>query len=85
MWGFYFEQLVHSIPFFLKGLWMTVAVSGLSLVAGTVIGFAWGIIRAGKGNVGELVQAERAYATTQEELDAARAAQADLAQRVAVP
>lgn len=42
------------------------------------------IIRAGKGNVGELVQAERAYATTQEELDAARAAQADLAQRVAM-
>jgi len=51
MWGFYFEQLVQSIPFFLKGLWMTVAVSGSSLVAGTVIGFAWGIIRAGKGRV----------------------------------
>ena len=51
MWGFYFEQLVQSIPFFLKGLLMTVAVSGLSLVAGTVIGFAWGIIRAGKGRV----------------------------------
>lgn len=51
MWGFYFEQLVHSLPFFLKGLWMTVVVSGLSLVAGTVIGFVWGIIRAGKGRV----------------------------------
>ena len=47
MWGFYFQQLIHSLPFFLKGLWMTVAVSGLSLVAGTVIGFGWGILRAG--------------------------------------
>lgn len=51
MWGFYFEQLIQSMPFFLKGLWMTVAVSGLSLIAGTVIGFVWGIIRAGKGIV----------------------------------
>lgn len=42
------------------------------------------IIRSGKGQVGELVQAERAYATTQEELDAARAEQANLAQRVAM-
>ena len=42
------------------------------------------IIRSGKGQVGELVQAERAYATTQEELDAARAEQANLAQRIAM-
>lgn len=42
------------------------------------------IIRSAKGNVGELVQAERAYATTQEELDAARQEQASLAQRVAM-
>jgi hypothetical protein len=42
------------------------------------------IIRSGKGNVGELVQAERAYAATQEELDAARGEQANLAQRVAM-
>ncbi len=42
------------------------------------------IVRSGKGNVGELVQAERAYATTQEELDAARGEQAHLAQRVAM-
>ncbi|WP_083706674.1 DUF4349 domain-containing protein [Sphingomonas sp. gentR] len=42
------------------------------------------IIRSAKGNVGELVQAERAYATTQEELDAARHEQASLAQRVAM-
>lgn len=42
------------------------------------------IIRSGKGKVGELVEAERAYAATQEELDAARGEQADLAQRVAM-
>ena len=35
-----------SLPFFLKGLMMTIAVSGLSLAAGTVIGFVWGIARA---------------------------------------
>jgi polar amino acid transport system permease protein len=46
MWGFYIEQLIHSLPFFLKGLGMTIAVSGLSLVMGTVVGFIWGIIRA---------------------------------------
>jgi len=45
MWGFYFHELIHSLPFFLKGLWMTVAVSGLSLIAGTIIGFICGIIR----------------------------------------
>ena len=46
MWGFYFSELVNSLPFFLKGLWMTVAVSGLSLIAGTIIGFTTGILRA---------------------------------------
>jgi polar amino acid transport system permease protein len=46
MWGFYFQQLIQSIPFFLEGLWMTVAVSGLSLIIGSLIGFLWGIIRA---------------------------------------
>jgi len=49
MWGFYFQQLIQSIPFFLKGLWMTVAVSGLSLVIGSLTGFLWGILRA-RGN-----------------------------------
>jgi polar amino acid transport system permease protein len=48
MWGLYLQQLVVSVPFFLKGLWMTVAVSGLSLVAGTIIGFVWGIIRVSR-------------------------------------
>jgi polar amino acid transport system permease protein len=46
MLSFYIEQLMGSLPFFLKGLGTTVAVSGLSLVAGTAIGFAWGIVRA---------------------------------------
>ena len=46
MWDFYFSELMHSMPFFLKGLWMTVAVSGLSLIAGTIIGFICGILRA---------------------------------------
>jgi polar amino acid transport system permease protein len=46
MWSFYIEQLMVSLPFFLKGLVMTIAVSGLSLAAGTVIGFVWGIARA---------------------------------------
>ena len=42
------------------------------------------IIQSGKGKVGELVEAERAYAATQEELDAAQGEQASLAQRVAM-
>lgn len=46
MWSFYFNELVNSLPFFLKGVWMTVAVSGLSLIAGTIIGFICGILRA---------------------------------------
>lgn len=49
MWGFYFEQLLASLPLFMKGLWMTVAVSGISLAAGTAVGFAMGIVRAGRG------------------------------------
>jgi polar amino acid transport system permease protein len=51
MWEFYLKELLHSIPFFLKGLWMTIAVSGLSLIAGTVIGFLWGILRASPSRI----------------------------------
>ena len=51
MWGFYFHELIRSMPFFLKGVWMTVAVSGLSLIAGTIIGFICGIIRAGRNKI----------------------------------
>ena len=48
MWGFYFNELMRSMPFFLKGVYMTVAVAGLSLVFGTIIGFIAGILRAGE-------------------------------------
>ncbi|MEJ5360011.1 MAG: amino acid ABC transporter permease [Desulfobacterales bacterium] len=51
MWGVYLEQLLQSLPFFLKGLWMTIAVSGLSLVAGTAVGFLWGIVRSSRSGV----------------------------------
>jgi polar amino acid transport system permease protein len=51
MWGYYLQELVRSLPFFLKGLWMTIAVSGLSLIAGTIIGFFWGIIRSSRNRV----------------------------------
>ncbi|WP_230772566.1 DUF4349 domain-containing protein [Sphingomonas sp. Leaf4] len=42
------------------------------------------IIRSGNGKVGELVEAEQAYAKTNEELEAAKATRATLAQRVAM-
>jgi polar amino acid transport system permease protein len=55
MWGFYFDQLVQTLPFFLKGLWMTSVVSGLSLLIGTAIGFVLGIIRARKNKALRLI------------------------------
>jgi polar amino acid transport system permease protein len=45
---FYFQRLVEILPFFLKGLWMTVAVSGISLVMGTIFGLLLGIARASR-------------------------------------
>lgn len=51
MWLFYIEQLLGSLPFFLKGLGMTIAISGLSLLTGTAIGFLWGILRASRSRV----------------------------------
>jgi polar amino acid transport system permease protein len=45
MWGYYAQNLLASLPFFLKGLWVTILVSGLSLVGGTLLGFAAGILR----------------------------------------
>ena len=51
MWSFYFHELMRSLPFFLKGVGMTVAVAGLSLLAGTVIGFITGIMRAGSNKI----------------------------------
>jgi polar amino acid transport system permease protein len=51
MWGYYLEQLALSLPYFLKGLGMTAAVSGISLTIGTVIGFVWGIVRSSHSRV----------------------------------
>jgi polar amino acid transport system permease protein len=51
MWSFYLNELTRSLPFFLKGLWMTVAVSGLSLIAGTIIGSIWGIMRSSRNKI----------------------------------
>lgn len=45
MWAYYFERLIEVTPFFLKGLWMTVAISVLGIVLGTVGGFALGILK----------------------------------------
>ena len=51
MLSFYFQELMRSLPYFLEGAWMTIAVSGLSLLAGTLIGFVCGIIRAGRNKL----------------------------------
>lgn len=48
MLGYYFQQLIHSLPIFFKGLWMTFVVSMLSLVAGTLIGFFAGLGRSSR-------------------------------------
>ncbi|WP_419786791.1 amino acid ABC transporter permease [Pseudodesulfovibrio sp.] len=55
MWEFYFEQLLRSLPMFWKGLGMTVAVSGLSLIGGTIIGVVTGILRANRRTVASRV------------------------------
>jgi polar amino acid transport system permease protein len=46
MMEFYLQRLFESFPFFLKGLWMTVAVSALGLTFSTILGFMLGIMRA---------------------------------------
>ena len=51
MLSFYFHELMNSLPFFLKGLWMTVAVAGLGLIAATIVGFILGILRAGRNKI----------------------------------
>jgi polar amino acid transport system permease protein len=48
---FYLKSLFESLPFFLKGLWVTVKVAGLSLMISTVAGFLLGILRSGKFRV----------------------------------
>jgi polar amino acid transport system permease protein len=48
---FYFQRLIEILPFFLKGLWMTVVVSGISLVLGTIFGLLLGIVRASQNKL----------------------------------
>ena len=48
MMAFYFQRLIEIFPFFLKGLWMTVAVSALGLTFGTILGFLLGIFRSSR-------------------------------------
>lgn len=48
MWGFYLRNIVDTLPFFMKGLWVTVQVAGLSLVFSTAAGFLLGVFRAGR-------------------------------------
>ncbi|TXR48836.1 amino acid ABC transporter permease [Phyllobacterium endophyticum] len=42
---FQLQSLVGSYPLALRGLGMTVALSGISLVLGTILGFALGVLR----------------------------------------
>lgn len=51
MIGFYFQRLMEIFPFFLKGLAMTVAVSGLGILFGTILGFLLGIARSRKRKI----------------------------------
>ncbi len=48
---FYFNRLMEIFPFFLKGLWMTASVSGISLVLATLLGFTLGVMRASDNKI----------------------------------
>ncbi len=48
---FYFQRLIEIFPFFMKGLYMTVAVSGLGLIFATICGFLLGTLRAGRNPI----------------------------------
>jgi len=48
MISFYFSKLMDILPFFFKGLWMTVQIAFISLASCTVLGFILGIFRSGK-------------------------------------
>jgi polar amino acid transport system permease protein len=45
------RDVLGSLPLFIRGLLMTVAVSALSLGAGTAVGFALGVVRASRYRV----------------------------------
>lgn len=51
----YLKQLIQILPFFLKGLWMTVLISGLSLTLGTLLGFLLGMLRSRKNRAANLL------------------------------
>lgn len=51
MIAYYFQQLIQILPFFLKGLWMTVLISGISLFLGTMLGFILGMLRSRKNRL----------------------------------
>lgn len=42
----YLSGVIEMLPLFFKGLWVTIEVSVLSILAGTVLGFCFGILRA---------------------------------------
>ena len=48
MFLFYLKSLMAVFPLFLKGLWVTVGVSGLSLIAATILGFMAGFGRTSR-------------------------------------
>jgi polar amino acid transport system permease protein len=41
----YTQKLIATLPFFLKGFWVTVWLSALCIVTGTIWGFAVGLLR----------------------------------------
>lgn len=43
--AFYASRIIQILPYFLKGLLMTIEVSGISLILSTVLGFVLGILR----------------------------------------
>jgi len=49
--AYYLQQLIQILPFFLKGLWMTVLISGISLFLGTTLGFILGMLRSRKNRL----------------------------------
>lgn len=51
MIAYYAQQLLQILPFFLKGLGMTVLISGCSLVMATLLGFILGIVRSQKNRI----------------------------------
>jgi polar amino acid transport system permease protein len=47
----YASRLIQILPFFLKGLLMTIVVSGASLILSTVLGFVLGILRTSRNRL----------------------------------